>query len=131
MWRKARLGGMLVALGAVVALAACGPAPTTLSDTSAGNLDVTITIQDDLTSPGKLAAIIVSFDNGGRTVQFTNGESVTCDGVPLTSGSLGFIGGVPNHVPNSTPFTFVYTSQGVSTTYVWTPVANVLPTITS
>src|SRR5262245_943260 len=100
-------------------LAGCGSGVTTPADTSAGTLDVTITIQDDLANPSGLTPLVVAFRKNGTLVQFANSETITCDGVALTmfSDLLGYVGGVPNHVPAGGAFTFVYTSQGVTTTF--------------
>src|SRR5262245_28024017 len=109
-------GLLCMTLSALLLLVGCGPGPTTLANTSAGNLDVSITIYDDLANASQQAAVVVAFRKNGALVQFTNGETISCDGVVLSmfSALLGYMGGVPYHVPAGGSFTFVYTSQTVA-----------------
>ncbi len=107
-------------LGLLAVMSSCNSSscnPITPPDTSPGNLDVKIDVLDEpSTSDGK-NVVVMQFLSGGRAVQFTGGETVSCNGVTLTYNALffGYAGRVPIQ-PVGGAYTFVYTRSGTNTT---------------
>ncbi len=99
--------------GLLAILAACNPPPVV--DVAASNLDLNISIIDTDASPsdGKVP-IIVQFFLNGTYVQLASNATVTCNGVTLTFGGLGYAERVPLVSVGGT-YNCAHTRNGVST----------------
>src|SRR5690348_12706051 len=84
-------------IGIAVATAPCGasgdrlgsqigPSPIVLADTSPAQLSVAVLLNSGgYTDESRSKTLLdISFQHGGRPVQFVKGEKVACDGVELT-----------------------------------------------
>lgn len=101
------------------ALAACDTTVTP-ADTSAGKLDVRISVIGSGAS-GSTLPVVMQFLSNGSAVQFTAGETVSCNGVTLDFNGLvvAYAGRAPVLPPGGT-YTFVYKRMGTNTSVVVT-----------
>jgi hypothetical protein len=81
-------------------------------DTSPGNLEVTIEVDDRAEPAEGEIAVHMRFDTPQGSVDFQSGETVTCNEVALSyDGPRGYSGLVPQVAPGDN-YTFVYTRDG-------------------
>lgn len=110
----------LILLAGLLATAGCITSPSVVSpaDTTPANLDVNLTISPNPASPSfvTISALFVYQD---VPVHFTHGETITCNGVPLTfQPNLYLSDQIPARKPN-TPYTCIYSRDGAHTEFVF------------
>jgi hypothetical protein len=99
----------------VIACAACPPS-TQEVDAPASSLDLVLSVVDTTATPsdGKVA-VLAQFSKDGPTADLGAAAKVTCNGVALTFGGVGYEGRVPL-VPPGGSYGFVHLRAGTSTT---------------
>jgi hypothetical protein len=105
-----------IVLAAVLGSTAACNKPVSPADTSPGALDVKISVLDIYPQNNDLA-VVMQFLSGGQVVQFSGGETVTCNNVTLPFNAL--FSGYSDRVPQVAPggkYRFVYTRNGTPTT---------------
>lgn len=107
-----RAGGIFLAL--LLLFNGSCPPPAVV-DEPASNLTVKITVIDiDPTPADSEVAMIVQFFSGGRYVQLASNATVSCNGVNLPLGGLGYSERVPLVAPGGM-YRFVHSRNGVNT----------------
>lgn len=106
---------VLLLLIVSVGVAACGAQVVSPDNPSASTLDVTIQVLDEAAPSDGKNVVTMQLLSNGTIVQFTHGETITCNGTPLAFNGLAYAGRIPQ-APVGSMYHFVYTWNSGSAT---------------
>src|SRR5438270_13452886 len=106
---------VLLLLIVAVGIAACGVQVVSPDNPPASVLDVTIQAVDEAAPSDGKNVVTMQLLSNGTIVQFTHGETITCNGTPLAFNGLAYVGRIAQ-APVGGMYQFVYTWNSGSAT---------------
>lgn len=99
---------VLLLLMVSVCVAACNVTVANPDNPSPSTLDVTIQVLDEAASTDGKNLVTMQLLSSGTIMQLTHGETITCNGTPINSNGLAYVGSVARAAVGGT-YQFVYT----------------------